>query len=80
MARTLTLAEAAKEMDLSVRTLRRWVADEGAPSDRGSGSRRPYLVDPVELREWRAARQRRQRGRRARSREVEPAPPPAAPP
>jgi hypothetical protein len=61
MARDHTLKQAAEVLDVSVRTLRRYVKD-GGPHDRGPKPRRPYLVDPEELRAYIAATKAAKRG------------------
>ncbi len=56
MTGPLPLAEAARELDVSEATLRRWLT-QGAPvASRGRRGRgRAHLIDPTAVRAWRAA-------------------------
>lgn len=59
MPRDKTIDAAARKLDMSPRTLRRWIVEDDAPHDRGPPPRRPYLVDVEEVAEWHRRRQAR---------------------
>ena len=69
MTKLLRLAEAARVLDTSPGSLRRWVRDEGCPAiEGGRGRGKGRLIDVDAARSWRAAKEAQ--GRKAQLQEL----------